>query len=179
MLMYLFAICNSNSDSFKESLGCSPDDKLKPAGVMYISTSVSPQKTSRNISDDELIKLVTESFTREGLLLDDEDVILATNKNLNKNYLMGIERPSPTKKNPDITPALKGKALTSAEKFNEISANIVSILTEIAAEIRVGNASITPMIKEEPCKYCQMKQFCRIDSSKFSFDDDESEESDD
>ncbi len=176
MLMYLFAICNSESEISKERFGLTENDKLKPAGVMYISTNVSPQKTSRNISEDELIKLVAESFTREGLLLDDEDVVYAVNQDLNKNYIIGVERPKPSKKKPDEIPPLKGSALTSAEKFDEIKDGIVETLTEIAAEMRRGNASITPMIKEDPCKYCQMKQFCRIDSSAFSFEDDDSNE---
>ena len=174
MLMYLFAICNSKD--FISAVGCSSDTELKPAGVAYISTNVSPQKSNRSISENELIKKISESFTREGLLLDDEEVLLAMNKDLNKNYLMGAARPKPTKSNPDPNQPLKGNALTSAEAFGDIEKEITDVLTSISAEIRNGNASITPMEKENPCQYCGMKQFCRIDPSYRSSCDEDGEE---
>jgi len=174
--MYLFAICNSKSESFREQLGCDKNATFKPAGVMYISTNVSPQKTNRDISDDELQKKISEKFTREGLILDDDEIILALNENVNKNYLIGTQRTEPTKKVPTPTEAFKGNALTSEEAFYDIEDEITEVLTAIAAEMRSGNASITPLQKEKPCEYCGMKQFCRVNSATFDSDDEETDD---
>ena len=78
-----------------------------------------------------------------------------------------------------MTPHLKGKALTSPEGFEEIEADITAVLTEIAAEMRSGNASISPLTKEKPCDYCQMKQFCRVDTSLFKSEEEDDEEEED
>lgn len=179
MLLYLFAICNSDSKIFKEKVGASDSDKLKPAGITYISTNVSPQKTSRDISEQELIKLVSDKFTREGLIAHDEEIICALNKNVDKKYLAGVERSSSNDKKKDA-PLFKGKALTTSERFSEIEKQITDTLTDIIGELRGGNASVAPMLDQKPCEYCKMKQFCRVELSDVDRieDDNENEEDD-
>jgi ATP-dependent helicase/DNAse subunit B len=123
--------------------------------------------------------LVSDKFTREGLIANDEEIICALNKNVDKKYLAGVERSSSNDKKKDA-PLFKGKALTSAERFQEIEQQITDTLTDIIGELRGGNASVAPMLDQKPCEYCKMKQFCRVEISDIERieEDNETEEED-
>lgn len=168
MLLYLFAICNTSSEHFKKEVGCNDGDMLKPASIMYISTLVSPVDASGEASQAEIFGLASEKITREGLVLDDEEIIKAINQNENSKYLADIKL--------DKSGAYKGKALTSPEDFAALEALINQTISDIAEKMKCGNASAEPLKvgQTSPCDYCKMKQFCRINADRKH--DDESED---
>ena len=178
MLIYLFAICNSNSEKLRKKINAESAVEFKPAGITYISTNVSPKKTSRNISEEEIIDMVSKKFTREGLILNDEEILTALNKDIDKRYLAGIERVT-SKSKKDTAPAFTGNALTTTERFDEIKKQITDTLTDIIGELASGNASISPMLDQKPCKYCKMKQFCRVELSDVQRIEDDDNSDDD
>lgn len=169
MLLYLFAICNTNSSSFKEELGCNNGDTLKPASVMYVSTLVSPTNTSISSSQTEIMATASEQIIRDGLILNDPEIIKALNQNNSSKYLANIKLAS--------TGEYKGKALVTYDDFAAIEDFINQTLSDISKELRGGNASAEPLKVGNtfPCDYCKMKQFCRINKEKSSDDANESE----
>lgn len=171
MLLYLFAICNTSSESFKKELGCNDTDELKPASVMYISTLVSPVDASSNATEAEIFSLASEKITREGLILDDKEIIKAINQHESPKYIANIKI--------DKDGAYKGKALISSESFAELEALINQTIADISEEMKSGNASAQPLKvgNTVPCDYCKMKQFCRINIEKKGSDDNFDEES--
>ena len=170
MLLYLFAICNTSSARFKKEIGCADGDTIKPASIMYISTLVSPVDASGGASQDEIFSLASEKITREGLVLNDEEIIKALNQNKTPKYLADIKA--------DKTGANKGKALASPEDFAALEALINQTISDIAEEMKNGNASAEPLKVGNtlPCEYCKMKQFCRIDAVKKPSDENTEDE---
>ena len=170
MLLYLFAICNTSSERFKKEVGCNEGDMLKPASIMYISTLVSPVDASGEASQDEIFSLASEKITREGLVLDDEEIIKAINQNEAPKYIADIK--------PDKSGGYKGKALTSPEDFAALEILINKTISDIAEEMKCGNASAIPLKvgQTSPCDYCKMKQFCRINAEKKQSEDDSDDE---
>ena len=156
MLLYLFALCNSKSKVLEEQLDYKDGDCLKPAGVMYISTLVSPVDASVGTPQSIIMEKAAENIEREGLVLNDEDILKAINEKLEPKYLANVTT--------DKHGNLKGKALTSAEDFEAIEVLINNTIIDIATEMKSGNASIAPLNEKNssPCTYCKMKQFCRV-----------------
>jgi ATP-dependent helicase/DNAse subunit B len=77
------------------------------------------------------------------------------NDELSPDFLSGI------KKKKDGT--LSGKALASAELFDELQKKIDETVMAISDEMRSGAADVAPLAKEhhDPCTYCNMKPICR------------------
>lgn len=163
MLLYLFSICNTNSKSFKDSVGCGEDDKLTPASVMYISTNIPTVDASGGLSKEEIFSLASSKISRNGLVLNDGEVLTALSHSLNPKYTLN------TKPDKD---GYKGNSLTTPEGFDMLETLITKTISDIAEEMKGGNASAAPLKKATPCKYCKMKQFCRIDKENAPCEED-------
>ena len=62
---------------------------------------------------------------------------------------------------------MTGDALTSAEKFESIYAQINDTVMKITSALKKGAAGATPLRygKNDPCEYCKMKPVCRRDDA--------------
>ena len=59
--------------------------------------------------------------------------------------------------------ALAGKALTTAERFDELKGQISDTILSIATDMKSGAASADPLLHKRslPCDWCEMKHVCR------------------
>ncbi len=155
MLLYLFTLCRTKSSSFKRAIGITNDKNPLPAGVIYLSTAIPTIDADDFCSSSSILSTAEDLLPRTGLLLDDEDILLAMNSDLDEKFLAGISRRS------DST--LTGKALTSAEQFADIYNQIEHTVVKIADELQSGNADAHPYAdgKDSPCQYCSLKPICR------------------
>ena len=169
MLLYLFAICKTTSESFKKSMGFAEGDEIKPASVMYISTKIPLVDASGGASEEDIFKMASKHITRDGLILNDDTVITALNKLDDPKYIMNVK--SPKSKS-------ASSILTSSEEFTDLERLVNATISDIVHEMRSGNASADPLQTGDktPCEYCKMKQFCRIDKEKPSIDEGENED---
>lgn len=155
MLIYLFALCNENARKiFSEKVTAKTPAPI-PTGIVYLSSNIPSIELEEYKEADEVLSLARTALDRNGLLLADEEILTAMNDALSPAFLAGI------KQNKNGT--LAGKALTSAEKFDELKTEISETILSIANEMKSGAASATPLLHKRslPCDYCEMKHICR------------------
>ncbi len=155
MLIYLFTLCRNRSNEFTRQLGLADGETLTPAGILYLSTDISPVSSDGTLSEEQICRDASRSLSRNGLLLEDPEILLAMNDEFSSHFLAGIRQLK------DGT--LKGKALTSSERFNALYEQTEQTIQTITEELRAGNASATPLVygKNDPCSHCAMKPMCR------------------
>ena len=153
LLLYLFALCNSNDDKFRRAVGCGESGKILPAGAMYLSANLPVITVDEAISPDEIRRRAVEQLKRSGPLLNDEDVLLAMNDTLDPNFLG-------TAKN--ARSAAKEHKL-SLEGFEALCDEIENTLGSIRDQMKSGNASATPRKRKgsSPCDFCSYSAVCR------------------
>ena len=153
MFLYLKALVDSKNDKFRESLGVADGGRVMPAGVIYVKTSVSDERVDS--PDDELaISAVKQAQAREGMLLDDPDVISAMTLKYTPLY---------SKRTPDKIPDKKRNLLYTEEGWDEIMSTVEDSVIRVADGIRRGDVSATPKEDkdESACEYCNYKPICR------------------
>ncbi len=154
MLLYLFTLCRSESAGFKSALNISPEQMPLPAGVIYLSSAISAIDAEDFLSSEFVLKKAEDSLPRTGLLLNNIDILTAMHSELDEKFLAGIKNDKGT---------LSGKALTSAERFDEIYNEIEATVIRLGEELQSGNADARPYTEgpDTPCKYCSYKPICR------------------
>lgn len=147
MLFYLFTLC---TDANKRFFGVG-EGELVPAGVIYLSSRVKRGDADMGADEDEITSNAEASLTRSGIMIDDECVKAALNKNGN----MGLVFSGGDKK--------MKKAFVSRETFDGIRSETREVLTKITGDIRSGDAGIYPTDEKGKlrCDYCEMKAVCR------------------
>ena len=156
MLLYLFTLCRSNSPEFKRSIGVNDGGSALPAGVVYLSTNV-PTVEADDFGDaDTILKKASSKLERSGLLLSEDEVLLAMNNELDARFIAGIKKSSKE----DI---YTGSAAASAEKFAQTYDKLEEVIRKITTELRSGNADASPLKHNNslPCAYCQARPICR------------------
>jgi ATP-dependent helicase/nuclease subunit B len=155
MLIYLFTLCRNRSKEFKRSIGLDDKGEAIPAGVMYLSSNISLIDIDDYIDADEVMKRASAGVERTGVILNEQDILLAMNRELDANFLAGV------KKNKDG--ALKGDALASADTFAGIYERLEKVIEKFAGALYSGNADARPLRhgKSIPCTYCEARPICR------------------
>ena len=134
--------------------GVTGDGKLLPAGVIYTKTSISDARV--DIPDDAAaLDAVKSAQKREGMVLDDPDVISA----------MGLKyTPLYSSRTPNKISDTKKKFLFTEDSLDEIFETVEGSVRNIAKKIRRGDASATPKADKygvAHCDYCEYKPICR------------------
>ncbi len=154
MFLYLKSILDDKKESFKNMIGVKGDGKVVPAGVIYVKTSISDTKV--DIPDDTLAeKAVSDAQKREGMVLNDENVIEA----------MGLRyTPLYSSRMPDKIPDSKREFLFTEESLNEILDQSLAAVCQVADGMIGGNIKAVPRIHEGGktyCDSCEFKPICR------------------
>ena len=154
MFLYLKALVESDKEGFRKRCGLGDEGRLVPAGVIYVKTSVSDVQV--DIPDDSLAeKAVKDAQEREGMILDDPDVISAMTLRYSPIY-------SP--KYPDEIRDNKRELLYSEEGWSDLMARVEGAVISAADGIRSGKMNSTPKnegTQNSPCRYCEFKPICR------------------
>jgi ATP-dependent helicase/nuclease subunit B len=155
MLIYLFTLCNMEDCDFKVKL-LGDTSEAVPAGVLYFpmkigraSSDTEADLTSSDISSLER-DIVTENISRNGMLLDDVEILTAQEKELNGRFI-----PKYTKR--------AGATFVSYEKFEEHYKTLQAVIDEIGTAMLNGEADAIPlkMGMTLPCEYCEHMAVCR------------------
>ncbi|MBE6695330.1 MAG: hypothetical protein E7587_02645 [Ruminococcaceae bacterium] len=163
MLIYLFSIWKTENKAFKERIGCKEGGEIIPAGILYFNANVKDSEVSTP-SEDEINKVLDEKFKRNGLLLNDESILRAMDRNLDSGYI-----PVKLSKKGELTPA---KALASLEDMGNILKKIENVLGNICEELQGGNMHASPLKAPSltsPCTYCEYNSICRNKVEKLKF----------
>lgn len=151
MPLYLQAFCEDKE--LKEKLA--PRGKLRPAGVLYFEAQY-PSFDSDEIDikkSDDVYEKAVRSIKRNGILLDDEEIILAMDPE-KTGELVPVKY---TKK------GVSGKSLMSEGQFEELKDTVLKTVADKAKMMREGCISVDPLKQgsHDACKYCAMRPVCR------------------
>lgn len=157
MLIYLFSLCAADSQGFREKIGCGEDGQILPAGILYYSAKPpSVQVDSPDVDADTLRPMLEDEISRSGLLLSDEEILRAMDRNLSGRYI-------------PVHPPKNGvfrayDPLASMEQFGELLREITGKIGQIGIELSRGDAAARPMQNRrvDACKYCDLKELCRV-----------------
>ena len=154
MFLYLKSLLETKNKGFLESLGAQDGDEIVPAGVIYVKTSVTDERV--DLPDDALaLEAVKASQKREGMVLDNEDVIAA----MGLRYTPLFSSRSPNK----ITDS-KRKNLFTEESFESVMDTVESAVSDIADRMASGDAGASPKVMKggsTRCEWCSFKPICR------------------
>ena len=153
MFLYLKSILDTKNEKFKERIGLGEGGRLIPAGVIYVKTSITDKRI--DIPSDELAReAVKEAQGREGMVLDDEEIISAMNMRYTPLY---------SKRTPDKIPDSKRKYLFTEESFDGMMSDALSTVSDVADRICEGDASASPRDDGTAlhCEMCEFKPICR------------------
>ena len=153
MFLYLKSLVESEKSMFREKLGVGEQGRLIPAGVIYVKTAVSDVRV--DTPDDSIAEeTIKNAQGREGMILDDPDVISAMTLKYTPVY---------SKRTPDKIPDSKKKFLYTEEGWNQIMDTVEGAVSKVADGIRKGEIPATPKEQKgkSPCEYCEFKPICR------------------
>ena len=155
MFLYLKAICDTKNEEFRKMLGVDAGGKIIPAGVIYVKTSLS-DVTIDTPNGDEAERALGAAQKREGMVLDDEEIISA----------MGLKyTPLYSEKKPDEITAAKRKYLYDEDSWKQIMNDIESVVRDVVEGMRGGDISAIPRTQSKGahtlCEYCNFKAVCR------------------
>lgn len=151
MLIYLFAVCRGATEKLKKQLGANGD--LLPAGVLYFG-NLGKETESKNIvgSSDDAELLAEQNLMKEGLLLDDEEVLRAMEKDLEGKYIpISICN---RKKN-------SAKILFSFEVLRDLYTKVENVICESVERIKSGDACAKRSGYHGHCDFCNFEEICR------------------
>ena len=151
MLIYLYALQKYG----KSRYGL----EIVPAGVMYIPARDEIIKSDTNLDDETLLSKRQSKLKRSGLILNEEKVISAMEKDQPYLYI-----PVSLNKNGSF----KEDTLATSERFTELKDFVTDKLIKLTNELREGKIDPNPLFKgsSAPCQYCRFKSICRFDEER-------------
>ena len=157
MLIYLFTLCSQKGEKFREMLGCSPEGRILPAGVLYYSASVADIQENTPVRREDALERAQSTLARRGLLTNDESILRAMEQDLGGRYI-------PVKEGKDGIKA-KGKSLTLIDQddFAVVREETERVICEVARELIEGHIEALPLEYkgDVKCRYCEMRAVCR------------------
>lgn len=149
MLLYLFAL---------ERQGLMGRE-TESAGVLYVHARDVLIAGARGITEEDCRKTAREALRREGLVLDDEEVLRAM-----EDWGQGSPKFLPLKV--DRSGALKSDYLVRAEQMGRLSRKVMETLEDIAAELAAGNIDADPYWRSSEvnaCRWCEYAEACHFE----------------
>ena len=149
MLLYLFAL---------ERQGLMGKD-VESAGVLYVHAKEALIAGARGITEEDCRKTAREVLRREGLVLDDEEVLRAM-----EDWGVGTPKFLPLKVSK--SGELKSDYLVKTEQMGKLSRKVMDTLSEIAAEMARGNIDADPYWRSpdaNACRWCEYAEACHFE----------------
>ncbi|MGM9666056.1 MAG: PD-(D/E)XK nuclease family protein [Eubacteriales bacterium] len=161
MLIYLFTMCKMDDCEFKQKL-MEGTSEIRPAGVLYFPMRIDKVKleseagiSSAENADEYEKNAVSKYVERNGIFLDDVEILKAQDKELGGKFLPKY-------------PSRSKNTFVDAERFEEIYSSLEKTLDEIGAAVLSGDASASPLEHNGkiPCRYCENLAVCRRRKAK-------------
>lgn len=145
MLIYLFSIWNHSKE------------ETVPAGILYYPAKTKQIVLDKDSTYEDVEKEMRKNFKRNGLLLDDEEILLAMENPLNGRFIP-VKLSSSGK--------ISGQnSLADLQTMGELEEYILDNVKETGNRLINGDISINPLINTNPCDYCDYKGICGYDEN--------------
>lgn len=144
MLLYLY--------SLDENAGKRFGGEVVPAGVLYTPVKRPEKSASMSESSPE-----TSPERPNGILIDDEEVLRAMEKDLSGKYI-----PVKVKKDGSL---YASSSVVTLSDMGRLLGNAADIAAKLAAEIKKGGVKKNPLKCKEKnsCSFCELLPLCRFD----------------
>ena len=153
MFLYLKSVVESENPDFLRRAGLEAGERMIPAGVIYVKTSIDDAKISKN-DKNAALGAVRSNQERLGMLLNDDESIGA----MNPEFL-------PIKLKDGKPDSRSESKVYSESGWEEINKTVKQAVTKIASEMTGGNIHASPKRKpngkSEACEWCEFKSLCR------------------
>lgn len=149
MLLYLFAL-------ERQGLMGKP---VEGAGVLYVHARDVLIGGRRGMTEEACRKTAREALRREGLVLDDEEVLRAMED-------WGEDGPHFLPLKTDRSGALKSDYLVRTEQMGRLSRKVMETLEGIAGELAAGNIDADPYWRSpetNACRWCDYADACHFE----------------
>lgn len=144
MLLYLFSIWRGGKGALAGA---------QPAGILYMPARVLEPKLGRGAGEEEQRAALEGGFAMNGLLLDDQTVLCAMEKDLKGRFL-----PVSVGKN-----RWKGeKYLASLSDFENLEWYALRLMEAMEGSLLAGEIAPDPILENGrlPCGYCEFRAVC-------------------
>ena len=145
LILYLDRICEEKDAS--------------PAGVLYFRLFDPSVEKLPDTSDREIEENITAKHKMSGVVLDDDEIISAMDKNAGSQSSV-----IPVSRNKNGSLSKYSSVLTSAG-FRDMQKHINRLIKKVAKDIVTGKNDIMPINydKNNACTYCDYKKICLFD----------------
>ncbi len=152
MFLYLRSLAETENPAFRKSIGVGEGGRIIPAGVIYVKTAISDVKVDTP-SDEEAVRAVKLAQAREGMVLDDPDVIDA----------MGPRYTPVGSPDSDEISKRKKHLLYTEDGWGELMRTVEDSVIRVAEDIKGGNIGAVPSESggRVQCEFCEFKPVCR------------------
>lgn len=151
MLLYLFTLKDQGEGYFGQ--------EVVPAGVLYIPAREAIATGSWDMTEAQRQAQVDKALTRQGLLLEDPDVVAAMeDPGGEQNRFLPIR----VKKDGSFS----SDSLASLERLGKLSAHVDHILTQVAQELKAGTVAADPYWRggeHNACLWCPYHAACQFE----------------
>ena len=165
MLIYLFSVWHNGGDKYNKNADGKRDNRaVIPAGVLYMPSKISPYEKMPHMSDEDVEKAKDKNFTRSGLFLQDTEILTSMEHGLKGRFIpVNLDAESVSLRSAKGSSAI----LASLEQIGKLERYVTNTLSNIAAELGKGNASVKPFkgSKADSCAFCEMRSICRFEDS--------------
>ncbi len=146
MLLYLFTLA-------KEGDGLFGPEEIVPAGVLYVPARNPVVDGDRSMTGEDVKKQQSRQLRRQGLVLDDPDVIAAMER-------VGEDgcRFLPVDK--------KGESLVTSEQMELLDEYVTQALEKAAGELAAGDIDADPFWRDgqhNACRWCDYQAACHFE----------------
>ncbi len=154
LLLYLFAICDMPSDcNFSKEIAPNGERPV-PAGAVYFSARPGDILAEDMMTEESAESFALSSISRTGIVLGDEEIIEAMDKEKSGRYAPAYV---------NAKGALKGTFASDELAFDPIKNALDTFLLNVGNDLTSGNAASIPTgyKSSSPCQYCSMRPLCR------------------
>ena len=143
MLLYLFAIWRTQNEKYRN---------VRPAGILYMPAGNPKPSLERNADSEAQKQAEQKNYVMSGLLLNDERILCAMEKDLNGKFIPVSQGKA----------GLKGKHLATLKEFAALEAYTENLVAQMGAELFRGEITPNPIQTgmNPPCSYCDYRAIC-------------------
>ena len=147
MLLYLFALSREGKNLFGEK-------ELVPAGVLYVPARNPLVDGDRSMTDEEIAAAQGKELRRQGLVLDDQEVVEAMEQPREGSF-----RYLP------IGPRSRD-SLVTPDQMAQLEEYVNQVLKDVAGQVAKGNIDADPYWRDEShnaCRWCEYRTACHFE----------------
>ncbi len=131
---------------------------MTPAGALYFQVKPATVSHPGQLSPDKARQMAEEKMERSGVLLKDEKILRAMDRELGGLYVKaGLDKDGCVKGTKQST------SLLSLEEFGRLVGDLEDVIGRIGERMLAGEAAAEPMQTgdKSPCEWCESRFVCR------------------